>query len=166
MFTRTWTASDGSLQIVISLHRYDAPTAGEWSDYIQALTHAMVALNGNALGIRGLSISDGGGPNGAQREQLNAFMRQYTGGRGSVAIVTANAFVRTIIKALSWFNPQARGFAPDDLASAIDYLGLTAMQRSEFEFTLNEALVAFPIVCVRGKPSNLRLGWSDHSPGP
>ena len=165
MSTRAWSASDGSLQIVISLHRYEAPTAQEWSEYIQALTVAMVALKGNKLGIRGLSISDGGGPTGKQRDELNTFMSQFTGGRGTVAIVTANPFVRTIIKALSWFNPQARGFAPDELAEAIDYLGLTAMQRSEFEFTLNEALIAFPIACVRGKRFDSRRGWPDRSTG-
>src|ERR1700761_7252630 len=103
MSTRRWSASDGSLQIVISVHRYEPPTAEEWSNYIQELTAAVLALKGNTRGIRGLSISDGGGPTGKQRDQLNAFMSEFTGGRGMVAIVTANPFVRTIIKALSWF---------------------------------------------------------------
>lgn len=158
MFTRTWSSCGGTLQVVISLHRQDAPSAEEWYEYMQALAIAMVALKGDKSGIRGLSISDGGGPNAKQRDEINEFMRQFTGGRGTISIVTANPIVRGIIKALSWFNPQARGFAPDDLNEAIDYLGLTADQRSEFEFTLNEALLAFPIQCVRGKRNSMRRG--------
>jgi hypothetical protein len=158
MFTRTWSSCGGTLQVVISLHRHDAPSPEEWYEYLQALEVAMVALKGDTRGIRGLSISDGGGPSAKQREELNEFMRQFTGGRGTVAIVTANPIVRGIIKALSWFNPQARGFAPDELTKAVDYLGLTPDQRAEFEFTLNEALLAFPIKSVRGKRHTMRRG--------
>jgi hypothetical protein len=158
MSTRTWSSCGGTLQVVISLHRQDAPKAEEWYEYMQALAIAMVALKGDKSGIRGLSISDGGGPNAKQRDQINEFMRQFTGGRGTISIVTANPIVRGIIKALSWFNPQARGFAPDELDEAIDYLGLTPDQRSEFEFTLNEALIAFPILSVRGKRNSMRRG--------
>jgi hypothetical protein len=118
----------------------------------------MVALKGDKRGIRGLSVSDGGGPTAKQRQELHEFMRQFTGGRGTIAIVTANPLVRGIVKALSLFNPQARGFAPGELSEAIDYLGLAADQRSEFDFTLNEALLAFPIASVRGKRFSFRRG--------
>jgi hypothetical protein len=158
MYTRTWSSCGGTLQVVISLHRHDSPTDEEWAEYMQALAIAMVALKGDKRGIRGMSISDGGGPNAKQREEINEFMRQFTGGRGTISIVTANPFVRGIIKALSWFNPQARGFSPDQMTEAIDYLGLTPEQRAEFEFTLNEALLAFPILSVRGKRYTLRRG--------
>jgi hypothetical protein len=158
MYTRTWSSCGGTLQVVISLHRHDAPTRGEWYEYMQALAIAMVALKGDKRGIRGLSISDGGGPSAKQRDELNEFMRQFTGGRGTISIVTANPIVRGIIKALSWFNPQARGFAPDEMTEAIEYLGLTPDQRAEFEFTLNEALLAFPILSVRGKRYTMRRG--------
>jgi hypothetical protein len=156
MSTRTWSAYDGTLQVVMSLHRYDPPTDAEWSAYLQTLADAMVALKGDKHSIRGLSISDGGGPTGKQREQLNDFMARFTGGRGTISIVTANPFVRGIIKALNVFNPEARSFSPDELAAAIDYLGLSNEQRSEVEFTLNEALLSFPLACVRAKRYRMR----------
>jgi hypothetical protein len=156
MSTRTWSASDGSMQVVVSLHRVEEPTDAEWSEYLEALSNAMIALKGDSRGIRGLSVSDGGGPNAKQRERLNNFMRRYTDGHGTVAIVTANYIVRAIIKALSLFNPQARSFSPEELPAAIDYLGLSVEQRAEFEFTLNQALLSFPLTTVRAKRYRMR----------
>lgn len=156
MLTRTWAPSDRAIQVVLSLHRREAPTDREWSEYLETLRVAMVALGGDKRGIRGFSISDGGGPNAAQREQVNEFMRRYTGSRGTISIVTSNPFVRGIITALRLFNPHARGFAPSELDAAIDYLGLAPVQRAELEFFLNQALLAFPLACVRGKRHSMR----------
>jgi hypothetical protein len=157
MFTRAWSTSDAALRIVVSLHRKQAPTSEEWLEYIQVLSETMVVLQGDGSRIRGLSISDGGGPSAKQREQVNDFMRRSTGGRGTISIVTADPIVRGIVRALSWFNPQARGFAPDQLSAAIDYLGLTPQQRSDFETVLNEALLAYPLHSVRSTGFNSAL---------
>lgn len=156
MLTRTWASADRAIQVVISLHGREPPTDREWAQYMESLRLAIIALKGDKRGIRGFSISDGGGPTAAQREQVNAFMREYTGSRGRISIITSNPFVRAIITALRLFNPQARGFAPSDLSAAIDYLGLTPEQRSEFEFALNQALLAFPLLCARGTRSSTR----------
>jgi hypothetical protein len=131
--------------LVFSLHNKETPTAEEWDEYVRVLAEAMGMLKGDSSGIRGLSISDGGAPNARQREQVNAFMRRHTKGRGYIAIVTSDSIVRGIVKALSWFNPYARAFAPGELEQAIEYLRLTPELRQLFEPALREALLVFPI---------------------
>lgn len=158
MLSRTWSAPDGTLKVVLSLHRKDAPSDQAWIEYIESFVAALAEVQGDARRIRGLAISDGGGPTAKQRDQLNAFMRHSTEGRGTVAIVTSDSIVRGIVKALSWFNPMARAFAPDELSRAIDYLGLTPVQRLHFEPALDQALAEYPVECVRAsrRPANWR----------
>ena len=149
MLFRTWSAPDRTLKVVLSLHRKEAPSDEAWDGYIAAFVQALAEVQGDSRRIRGLAISDGGGPTSKQRDRLNSFMRNMTEGRGTVAIVTADPIVRGIVKALSWFNPMARAFAPTELSRAIDYLGLTPVQRLHFEPALDQALSAYPVECVR-----------------
>lgn len=130
MITRMWCVPNAELAVVLSLHNKEMPSCEAWDEYLEVLVEA-VGRKGGARFIRALSISDGGGPSARQREQLNALMRRFTGGRGCVAIVTADPIVRGMVKALSWVNPQARAFAPRQLSSAIDYLGVTDEHRRD-----------------------------------
>jgi hypothetical protein len=149
MLTRTWSDRDGTVWIILSLHRKGAPSPESWDLYMKACSDALTAANGNIRQLRGLSISDGGAPTAKQREQVNTFLSQSREGRAILAIVTVDPIVRGVIKALSWFNPQARGFSPQELPAAIDYLGLSPAQRAEFEPALAEALAEFPIESVQ-----------------
>jgi hypothetical protein len=151
MITRTWMPRDGALAVVFSLHRKAPPSDGEWTTYLEALEQAVARFDGVARHVRALSISDGGGPDAKQREQLKAFMRRATGSRGVASIVTADPIGRGIVKALSWFNPDTRGFAPNQMRAAIDYLGLALEQRGDFERVLNDGLREFPIESVHGE---------------
>jgi hypothetical protein len=77
-------------------------------------------------------VTEGGGPNAAQRRVLQdrylarqkAHNREYL-----VAVMTDAALVRGIVKALNWFNPDANSFAYADGAgvpAALEHLRVDA----------------------------------------
>lgn len=152
MLTRTWASADGRRRVVIGLHRRAGPSVGAWNEYINALADALALCDGDYHRATAFSITEGGGPDARQREQLKAFLRRATDGRGKVAIVTADPVGRGIIKALNWFNPDTQAFAPHELSRAIEYLELGPFSAS-FEQELDDALIQYPLACVPSKVS-------------
>ncbi|WP_394836434.1 hypothetical protein LVJ94_05955 [Pendulispora rubella] len=67
-------------------------------------------------------VTDGPGPNAAQRETMNKRIPAPF----LVAVVTHAVMARRIVSVLSWFNPNIRAFAPADLPAALDYLDVRA----------------------------------------
>lgn len=145
MITRVWSSEDDALKIVLSLHRRAPPSDEDWTEYIVAIESAMAACGNVPERVRGLSISDGGGPNAKQREMVKALLKRHGRSRGVVSIVTADPVGRGIIKALSWFNPDTRAFTPREMPEALDYLQLTPSQRAELELAVDAALIEYPI---------------------
>lgn len=149
MITRMSCAPE--MAIVFSLHNKKTPSDEEWDEYLCVLSEAAETLQGNSRGLRALSISDGGGPSARQRHRLKIFMQRHTEGRNLVAVVTSDAIVRGIVKALNWFNPQTRAFAPHELPAAISYLQLTPQLRQALDPALRDALLAYPVESLLGK---------------
>ncbi len=71
-------------------------------------------------------ITEGGGPNSAQRRTLNDFLRGRT---TLVVLVSSSPIARGITTALSWFNPKVRSFAPDTIDAAFEYLGVAEQDK-------------------------------------
>ena len=156
MITHVWESGDLADTVVIALHTGLSPSDREWQQYLAALERAWARHKSDTRRIRALSISDGGAPSTRQREQLNGLLKRASGGQGVVAIVTDNLITRNIVRALSWFNPDIRAFAPSALHAAIHYLSLPEAGRSSFEAALSGYLDAFPLACTkraRFKPS-------------
>ena len=107
---------NGNLHIVVVGEK--EPTASDWKTYLDAI-RATEKAGLDISRLRTLVFSDGAGPNAQQRKVL----ADHLNGRPSpLAIVTGGAIMRGVITALSWFNPQVRGFAPDQVTSALRYL--------------------------------------------
>lgn len=108
----------GDLVAVVNDER--EPSDAEWEPYM-ARCREVLARHGRQ---RILVRSAGGGPNSAQRQSIKALFN----GRPQRVAVLAPPFVRGIITALSWFNPQVRAFGSTDLAAAVQHLELDAEQ--------------------------------------
>jgi len=105
--------------VIVALHNTSPPTEEEWAQYCQAVKSIDLA------NLRAIAFSDGGGPDSKQRKALNDVL----GGRPSHgALVTSSTVARSVVTALSWFNPLVKAFAPDETARAFEYLKLDSSE--------------------------------------
>lgn len=110
----TYTIKDN---LVLLVHSKSAPADDEWRRYVDEFRSRQHALED----LRVLVITDGGGPDAKQRGWLN----EVVGGRNMpTAVVSAASIPRVMVKALSFFNPRIRAFAPHELSEALAYLGI------------------------------------------
>jgi hypothetical protein len=108
--------------LMLLVHTTRAPFDAEWEPYYREL------IQHEPGGLRSLAFTDGGAPNGAQRKQVNDYLR----GRSSLAaVVTASSMVRGVVTALSWFNAQMKAFAPDQVDDALRYLGVRPQEMAK-----------------------------------
>lgn len=99
--------------LIVLVHSKNQPTEAEWN--------ALLDVQRSMPDARTLVVTDGGGPSNKQRMQINQIIKE-TGKRPRVAVVSSSAFVRGIVSALNWFNPEIKTFPPDALTEAIKYL--------------------------------------------
>lgn len=114
-------------RFTVTVHTADVPGEEEWRDYIAQVSDHLPLEEQRAL-----VISAGGGPNGKQRKMM---VDELKGAKVPVAILTNSLLMRSASTAVSWFNPQLKVFGPNDLDSALDYLDLTAWERTESQHT-------------------------------
>jgi hypothetical protein len=108
----------GSLHVIVN--GADGPEAKEWGAYAQAL-QAEVKRGIDVTEFRTIVFSEGGGPNASQRKTIADLLQ---GKPSPIAIVSGNPLMRTIITALSWFNPKCKSFSPSEVGRALDHLGV------------------------------------------
>ncbi|MBL9106518.1 MAG: hypothetical protein JNL82_36680 [Myxococcales bacterium] len=102
-------------QVVILVHSKDAPADDEWEEYIRDVRTWAPTIRAV------LVISEGGGPNSLQREQMeHALDRERF--KGKTAVVTLSRVARGIVTALSWFNPNIKAFSTIQIPAALEYL--------------------------------------------
>ncbi|MEZ4307331.1 MAG: hypothetical protein R3F14_04710 [Polyangiaceae bacterium] len=102
----------GNLHILVA--GPNPPTDAEWHTYVEAVK-AEEHRGLDLTEMRTLVITDGGGPNAAQRKMVNDVLRGRT---TRVATVSGSPFFRGIVTALTWFNPEMRLYSPDKVTSA------------------------------------------------
>lgn len=107
--------------LLVAVHTKDNPTEEEWDAYVEFGRKHM----GNYTSS--LVVSEGGGPNAAQRGMMNDLLEanHFT---GKVSVVTLNRLVRGIVTAISWFNPNIKAFTTVQLPTAIEYLEVPKAQ--------------------------------------
>lgn len=108
---------------IVSAHTSALPTDQQWDDYImvgQGMTDEIGFTN-----LRGIVFTDGGAPTSAQRERANKFLQ---GRSARTAIVTSSPIVRGIVRALGWFNPEIRTFAPSRVRDALVHIDFAASE--------------------------------------
>jgi hypothetical protein len=117
--------------LVVSRESFDSPREEEWDAFLQLLE----ATKENLTKLRILVITDGGGPNAAQRKRLETVLK---GRSVRVAIVTDSAKSRFIASAVSLFNRDHRGFSKSEIQLAYDHIGLSPTERRLAEAAIRE----------------------------
>jgi hypothetical protein len=109
-------------EVLVVAHTREKPAEHEFDAYIEAARRLQERFPGKG---RCLVLTDGGGPDGAQREtmakrvNLQAF---------PAAVVSSSASVRFIVSTFAFFNPRIQTFAPTEIARAYAYLELDRHQ--------------------------------------
>ena len=101
--------------LVVVVHNENPPADSEWDAYLAAGTRGIVVP-------RFLVFTLGGGPTMAQRRRV---LDGLKGRPAKAAVVSENAFVRSIVFALSVFNRGVKVFAPGSISDAYVYLGIS-----------------------------------------
>jgi hypothetical protein len=101
--------------LMLLAHTSRPPNDAEWDPYIDEL------VKHDPKQLRSLAFTDGGAPSGAQRKQVNDFLK---GQASRAAVITASTMVRGVVTALSWFNSQMKVYPPDELEAALQHLGV------------------------------------------
>lgn len=94
--------------VLCAVHTADSPGEDEWEAYVSYCTKLPPSCN------KTLVLTYGGGPSSLQRKVLQdryLTQQQRANKEYLVAVMTDSAFVRGIVKALNWFNPNATAFA-------------------------------------------------------
>jgi hypothetical protein len=108
------------------------PTDPEWDTYIRFLRENLVP----GVAPRSLVVTDGGGPNSAQRTRLTELISEH-GGEIKIAVVTASAVVRGIFTAMSWFATfNYRAFTPSQMDDALAFLDVPRMMALEMKTSI------------------------------
>ncbi|MEZ4296946.1 MAG: hypothetical protein R3B70_18420 [Polyangiaceae bacterium] len=115
----------GNLHVVVA--GPNPPTDAEWHTYVEAVK-AEEQRGLDLTEMTTLVITEGGGPNAAQRKMVNDVLRGRT---TKVATVSGSPFFRGIVTALTWFNPEMRVFSPDNVTDAFRFLGIPESQYDE-----------------------------------
>ena len=108
------------------------PTDQEWDTYIRFLRQNVVP----GVTPRSLVITDGGGPNSAQRTKLTELVAEHAG-EIKIAVVTSSAVVRGIFTAMSWFATFTyRAFTPQQLDEALVFLDVSRATAFEMKTSI------------------------------
>jgi hypothetical protein len=110
-------------EIFVVAHADAPPTNEEW-----VATLDQYRKLADIAKARILVFTEGGAPNTLQRDQLN---KLFQGRHPKTAVVTGSRMVRGVVTAVSWFNPQTRAFAPNDLEGALAHLNVEPSERSQ-----------------------------------
>jgi len=102
--------------LVILLQGTETPSAAEWSECIK-LVSATADLNSTRV----LVVTEGGGPNLAQRQSLEAVLRGTT---VTSAVVSDSMKVRFIVATVALFSSKISTFTMNEIESAYRFLGL------------------------------------------
>ncbi|HEY5959633.1 MAG TPA: hypothetical protein VIV60_23925 [Polyangiaceae bacterium] len=133
-------------RLVVTVHSEQAPTEDEWSRYM-GQADAYQPLEDQRI----LVVSDGGAPNGTQRQQLIDLLH---GARVATAILTTSWLMRGSGAAVSWFNRSLRVFGPSALGQALEHLQLTQWERAESLRLLGEFQNELDVRVIDGSTLN------------
>lgn len=108
--------------MIVVAHTRANPEPATWC----AMCSSMQAASCTTL--RTLVFTDGGGPNGAQRAELE---RATEHKEFRVSVVSAAAGPRFIVSSMSLFNPTINAFAPNHIDAALAHLAMSGAERRE-----------------------------------
>lgn len=105
-----------------------SPSENEWSDYLRTLDGAAQHARQNGSLLRFFIFVDEGAPNAKQRGSVVEILRDV---RARSAVITTSNLARHVITVFGWFGLKLRGFAPNQLNAALEYLELSPERLSD-----------------------------------
>ncbi len=118
-------------QMVVMRETDETPLDAEWDAFLKILADNHVRFERMKI----LVVTDGGGPNFAQRKRLEVVLN---GKPVRVAIVTDSAKSRFIASAISLINRQHMGYSLKELPQAYVHLRMTPTECSEAATALQQ----------------------------
>jgi hypothetical protein len=110
--------------IIIVVHNREPPENDAWNDYLEA-TLAAGRIYGNDLSnVRHLVVTEGGGPNSAQRKAVDTASQEMNGKNSPVAVISASPMIRGIVTVFNWFNLNMRVFSLQEADKAFQFIGV------------------------------------------
>ena len=104
--------------VLVLVHTKAPPDQAEWEAYLAEVVAVRQASKATTL----LVVTDGGAPDASQRAQL---AQAYGDDPTVTAVCNASPVVQRVITAVGWITrARLRGFAYDDVAGALAYLGV------------------------------------------
>lgn len=114
-------------ELAILVHGERPPTQDEWAQYIRALEEARPR--------RLLVVSQGGGPNAAQRAEVVRVLKAMCKEDGiefATAVLSSSALARGITTAIRWLSgAELKSFHYHDIKGAMSYLGLPSTRLAD-----------------------------------
>lgn len=109
----------GEPGLVLTIHHPSLPPSHEdWQAHVDALSHATKT----AVKVNNLVMTDGQGPNSAQRRAV-ADLYKATATKAGACVVSSSAVARGIITALRWLGIDIIAFPPERYHEALAELG-------------------------------------------
>jgi hypothetical protein len=125
-----WFSEVGNGLLIVA-HTKKSPEAATWT----AMCQSMRAILGHGGEVRTLVFTDGGGPTGAQREEMKVATQ---GKRHRVGVVSDAAAVRFIVSSMAFFVPSIQTFPPPKWRQGLAFLTSAAAEAQKVEQTLRE----------------------------
>jgi hypothetical protein len=126
--------SDGELAILV--HGPKPPTDEDWNGYLAfARAGLLTARNPRCLVLSGATV-----PSPKQRAELNKLVELHKA-PVPTAVVTSSLAARGIVTVFGWFNSAIRAFRMDELAEALDYLGVERARFAEINVRIRRLRV-------------------------
>jgi hypothetical protein len=118
---------------VVILIQTDTPTDEEWKRYTASLRAKKEILQDMSR-MKAIAVTEGGSLTPTQRREVN----EIVGKEGGLAVVfSTSAIVRTMVTALSWFNPLIKAFALSEKEAAFKHLKLSQAESADVVRTID-----------------------------
>lgn len=112
-------------RVGVAVNNATSPSADDWDAYL-AMAGEGMKLAGGLARFKQLVVTDGGGPNAAQRKATMDLASRYGDpSTMKIAAVSNNIGVRGMVTAFNWVGAPIRAFSPTQLGEAFAYLGIS-----------------------------------------
>ena len=102
--------------MLLIAHTKKSPEAASWSAMCRSLADTIDSKGA----IRCVVFTDGGGPSGAQREEMAKLIHPT---KYRTSVFSTAPTVRFIVTSLTFINPMIRSFVPNEWQRGLEHLG-------------------------------------------
>jgi hypothetical protein len=114
--------------LMVFLCGKSSPTEHEWHEYLRTLEEAAARARSSGGTLRFFIFVDEGAPNAKQRAAVVDALR---GLPTLISVITTSKLARHLSTVFGWFGLTIRGFAPNQLDAAAEYLALPAARLTQ-----------------------------------